>query len=81
MERRRFVLQRPVVRPAGLSQRTEQRLLTRVAAQGEGGRAREEAPGQASDDISCVVIAEIDEAGQGYCFASLRKTVSRRVMT
>ena len=81
MESRRFILERSVVRPAGLTERAEQRLLTRVAAQGEGRRTRKESAGQPGDEISCVVIAEVDEAGQGYCFASLRRTFSRRVMT
>ena len=70
-----------MMRPAGLTERAEQRLLARGAPQREGGSAREEPPGQSGDEIPCVVIAEVDEAGQGYCFASLRRTFSRRVMT
>ena len=81
MKRRRFVLERPMVRPAGLTECAKQRLLTRGAPQGEGGSGREEPPGQPGDEISCVVIAEVDEAGQGYCFASLTRTFSCRVMT
>ncbi len=81
MKRRRFVLERPMVGPAGLTKCAKQRLLTRGAAHGKGGRAREKPPRQPSDEISCVVIAEVLEAGQGYCFASLTRTFSCRVMT
>ena len=81
MRRRRFVLERPTVRPAGLTECAKQRLLTRGAPQGEGGSAREEPLRQPSDEIPRVVIADVSEAGQGYCFARLRSAVSRCVRT
>ena len=70
-----------MVGPAGLTKCAEQRLLARSASQGKGGRAREEPLRQPSDEILRVVIADVLEAGQGYCFSRERNNCSRLVMT
>ena len=70
-----------MVRPAGLTECAKQRLLTRGAPQGECRGTRKEPLRQPGDEIRCVVIAKVDEEGQGYCFSSARSTFSRRVMT